>query len=66
MFQEQCCNILDKQYESKTLNDVIWAKINKEIWEGKLIQIPYSDMEEDGEYLKIRWMNKKREIVLKQ
>ena len=46
-------NILDQHNESITLNDIIRLKLIRYIWQGKLIKITYSDMEEDEKYLKI-------------
>ena len=38
-------DILYEHNESITLNNTVWVKINKIIWQLNLIEIPYSDKE---------------------
>ena len=43
------CNyiILEEEHETIFFNCIVWVKVNKSIWQGKLIQIPFSDRKED-------------------
>ena len=53
-------DILGEHNETITLNGLFWLEINKETWYVNLIEISYNDKEEDEEYLKILWMNTKK------
>ena len=36
-------NILEEECENISLNGIFWVKVRKLIWQGKLIQIPFSN-----------------------
>ena len=37
-------DILEVQHETIFLNDIIWVKIKEELWEGGVINTPFSDI----------------------
>ena len=43
--------------EHITENTTVWVNTKKNIWEGKVIKIPYSQKPEDSNYLKVVWFN---------
>ena len=43
-------DILEEEHEIISLNDIFWFKVNKEICQGKLHQIPFSDRKEGIQY----------------
>ena len=43
-----------------TENTTIWVNTKKTIWEGTVIKIPYSQKSENSMYLKVVWINTKR------
>ena len=45
------------------MNDIVWVKVNKAIWQGKFIQIPFSDIKEESEYLKKNWIYTKKNLI---
>ena len=47
-------DILEEEHEIIFLNDIFWFKVNKEMCQVKLIQIPFSDIKEGIEYLRIK------------
>ena len=47
--------------EHITENTSVWVNTKKNIWEGKVIKIPYSQKSEDSKYLEGVWINTKRE-----
>ena len=38
-------DILEEEKEIISLNDKFWVKTKKEIWRGRVVQIPYSNSE---------------------
>ena len=47
--------------EHITANTIVWVNTNKNIWESKVLKIPYSQKSEDSKYLKVVWINTKKE-----
>ena len=47
--------------EHITENTYVWVNSKKNIWEGKVIKIPYSQKSEYSKYLKVVWINTKKE-----
>ena len=43
--------------EHITENTTVWVNTKKNIWEGTVIKIPYSQKPEDSKYLKVVWIN---------
>ena len=41
-------DVLEEEQETISLNDIVWVKVKKEIWQRRVIQIPYSIKEEDS------------------
>ena len=58
---ENVYDIFENQDEIITEDSIIWVNTNKTIWEGKVIKIPYSDLLQDYNYMKLIWINKKKE-----
>ena len=57
--------ILEEEPETVSLNDTVWVETKKEILQGKVMQIPFSDREEYSQHLKIKWIySRKKERVL--
>ena len=54
-------DILEEEKEIISLNDKFWVKTKKEIWRGRVVQIPYSNSEQDSEHLKIKWIDSRKE-----
>ena len=54
-------NILEEEKDLISENDQVWVKTKKEIWRGTVLLIPYSKNKEDREYLKIKWMDTRKE-----
>ena len=52
--------IIDNADEIITTDYTVWVNNNKGIWEGRVIQIPYSDLPQDSNNLKLIWINTKR------
>ena len=44
-----------------TENTTVWVNTKKTIWEGTVIKISYSEKSEDYKYLKVVWINTKKE-----
>ena len=42
-------------------NTTVWVNTKKTIWEVTVIKIPYSEKSEDSKYLKVVWINTKKE-----
>ena len=55
------CDILEEEYEIISLNDIVWFKVNKAIWQDKVTQILFIDRKEDSEFLKTKWMHTRKE-----
>ena len=53
-------DVLEEEQETIYLNDIVWVKVKDVIWQGKLIQIIYSIIEEDSEHLKIKWVDSQK------
>ena len=47
--------------EHITENTTVWVNTKKTIWEGTVVKIPYSQKSEDSKYLKVVWINTKKE-----
>ena len=47
--------------EHITENTTVWVNTKKTIWEDTVIKIPYSEKSEDSKYLKVVWINTKKE-----
>ena len=43
------------------MNDIVWVKVKKSLWQGRVIQTPYSIKEEDSEHMKIKWVDSRKE-----
>ena len=62
-FDESTCSgdryydIFDKKEEIITEGSTFWVNSNKIIWEVKFIKIPFSDVPEDANHLKLIWIN---------
>ena len=41
-------DIFEGEHEIISLNDIVWVKVNKVIWKGKVIQILFIDLKEDS------------------
>ena len=54
-------NILDEEKDPISKNDLVWVKTKKEIWRGRVLLIPYSKYKEYREYLKIKWIDTRKE-----
>ena len=54
-------DILEEEEDLIAENDQVWVKTKKEIWRGTVLLIPYSKKKEDREYLKIKWMDTRKE-----
>ena len=54
-------DILDEEKDLISKNDIVWFKTKKEIWRGRVLVIPYSKNKEDREYLKIKWIDTRKE-----
>ena len=54
-------DILEEEKDIISENDLVWVKTKKEIWRGTVLLIPYSKKIEDREYLKIKWMDTRKE-----
>ena len=54
-------DILDEEKDLISKNDIFWVKTKKEIWRGRVLVIPYSKNKEDREYLKIKWIDTRKE-----
>ena len=55
------CDMLEEEHETIYLNDIVWVKVKKSIWLGRVMQIPFSDRKDDSEYTKIRYIDTKKE-----
>ena len=49
-------HIFEEEHELISLNNIVWVKVNKAIWQGKVTQTNFSDIKEDSEYLKTKWI----------
>ena len=54
-------DILDEEKDLISKNDLVWVKTKKEIWRGRVLLIPYSKNKEYREYLKIKWIDTRKE-----
>ena len=54
-------DILEKEQETVSLNNIVWVEVKKAIWQVRVIQIPYSIKEEDSEHLKTKWVDSRKE-----
>ena len=54
-------DILEEEKDYISKNDFVWVKTKKEIWRGRVLLIPYSKNKEDREYLKIKWIDSRKE-----
>ena len=54
-------NILDEEKDLISKNDIVWVKTKKELWRGRVLLIPYRKNKEDREYLKIKWIDTRKE-----
>ena len=53
--------ILDEEKDPISKNDLVWVKTKKEIWRGRVLLIPYRKNKEDREYLKIKWIDTRKD-----
>ena len=53
--------ILDEEKDHIYKNDLVWVKTKKEIWRERVPLITYSKNREDCEYLKIKWIDTRKE-----
>ena len=53
-------DILEKEHEIISLNKIVWVKDNKAILWGDEIKIPFSARKEVSEFLKIKWIYKRK------
>ena len=35
-------DILEEEQETISSNDIVWVRVKNEIWQGRVVQIPYS------------------------
>ena len=49
-----------KEEEIITSGSIVWVNTNKTIWEGRFINIPFSDFSEDAKNLKLIRINTKK------
>ena len=54
-------DIYENEEEIITKDSIVWVNTNITIWEGGVIKIPFSDFPEDFNYLKLIWINTKKE-----
>ena len=55
-------DILEEEKDYISKNDFVWVKTKKkEIWRGRVLLITYSKKKEDSEYLKIKWIDTRKE-----
>ena len=57
-------DIFDEEKDPISKNDLVWVKTKKLIWRGRVLLIPYSKNKEDREYLKIKWINSRKEDTI--
>ena len=43
-------------------DSTVWVNTHKKVWEGRVIKIPFSDLLEDSDYLKLKWIKQKRKL----
>ena len=49
--------IYDNEDENITEDYIVWVNNNKNIWEGRVIKIPFSEISEDVNHLNLLWNN---------
>ena len=49
-------DIFDKEGEIINEGSIVWVNTNKNILEGRVIKIPFSDFPEDAKHLKLIWI----------
>ena len=54
-------DIFDKEEEIITGGSIVWLNTNKNLWGGRVIKIPFSDVIEDATYFKSICINTKKE-----
>ena len=47
--------------EHITEDEIGWVNTKRNIWEGRVIKIPFSEKSEDAKHLKLIWINTKKE-----
>ena len=55
------CDFFEEEQEIISLKDIVWVKVNKFLWQGKLMQIPFSDINEYSENLKTKLIYTRKE-----
>ena len=58
---DSVCDIFENEDAIITENYIVWVTTNKEIWKGELINIPFSDLTQDSNHLKSKWIDTKKE-----
>ena len=60
-------DILEEENDTITKNNDVWVKTKKEIWRVRVLLITDSKKKEDSEYLKIKWIDSRKEerIIIK-
>ena len=46
--------------EHITEDSIVWVNTKKNIWEGRVIKIHFSEKSEDAKHLKVIWINTKK------
>ena len=54
-------DILEEEQETISSNGIVWVKVKKAIWQGRVIKIPYIIKEEDSEHLTIKWTDSQKD-----
>ena len=61
VYSENFYDIYGDLDEHITEDSIVWVNTKKTIWEGRVIKIPFSEKSEDAKYLKLIWINTKKE-----
>ena len=54
-------DIFENEDKINTEGSIVWVNTNNLFWEGRVIKINYSDFPHDSNYLKLIWINTKKE-----
>ena len=54
-------DIYDNEEGIITEDSIVWVNTNKNIWEGMVIKIYFSDVPENAKHLKLIWIDTKKE-----
>ena len=61
-------DIFENDDEIINKDSIVWVYTNKRYWEWRIIKFPYSDLPQDSNYLKLKWINtkKKYRVLIKK